>query len=392
MTSEEINDSENQLIRFAQRNAFVEEIEVVRNRKELPKKSKLLPLSPWLDEDELLRIGGRLQFAECLPFSTRHPVVLPRKEWVTKLIVKAYHEAGNHMCGTNHTLASLSSRYWIIHGHEEIRDWENQCAECKKRTSKPATQVMAPLPEIRLRMSMRAFAQTAIDYGGPFITVQGRGKRRQKRYLSLFTCLSTRAVHLEIAYGLDTDSFLNSFYRMASRRGLPDEVISDNGGNFVGANRELKELVQQLDIRKIQVSTANQAIKWHFNPPYAPHFGGVHETMIKAAKRAVYAILGNADITDEELHTAFVGAEALINSRPLTYQSSNPKDETPLTPNHFLIGQVGGKFAPESVDSTDFNPNKRWRRIQELVRHFWHRWLREWLPTLNLINFEIKRR
>ena len=170
---------------------------------------------------------------------------------------------------------------------------------------------------------------------------------------------------------------------MASRRGLPDEVISDNGGNFVGANRELKELVQQLDIRKIQVSTANQVIKWHFNPLYAPHFGGVHETMIKAAKRAVYAILGNADITDEELHTAFVGAEALINSRPLTYQSANPKDETPLTPNHFLIGQIGGKFAPESIDSTDFNPNKRWRRVQELVRHFWHRWLREWLPTLN---------
>ena len=170
---------------------------------------------------------------------------------------------------------------------------------------------------------------------------------------------------------------------MASRRGLPDEVISDNGGNFVRANRELKELVQQLDIRKIQVSSANQAIKWHFNPPYVPHFGGVHETMIKAAKRAVYAILGNADITDEKFHTAFVGAEALINSRPLTYQSSNPKDETPLTPNHFLIGQVGGKFAPESVDFTDFNPNKRWRRIQELVRHFWHRWLPEWLPTLN---------
>ena len=131
-------------------------------------------------------------------------------------------------------------------------------------------------------------------------------------------------------------------------------------------------MVQQLDIRRIQVSTANQAIKWHFNPLYAPQFGGVHETMIKAAKRAVYAILGNADITNEKFHTAFVGAEALINSRPLTYQSCNPKDETPLTPNHLLIG---GKFAPESVESTDFNPNKRWRRVQELVQHYWDQWL-----------------
>ena len=98
--------------------------------------------------------------------------------------------------------------------------------------------------------------------------------------------------------------------------------------------------------------------------------------MIKAAKRAVYAILGNADITNEGFHTTFVGAEALINFQPLTYQSCNPKDETPLTPNHLLIG---GKFAPESVESTDFNPNKRWQRVQELVRHYWD----EWLPTLN---------
>ena len=105
--------------------------------------------------------------------------------------------------------------------------------------------------------------------------------------------------------------------------------------------------------------------------------------MIKAAKRATYAILGNADVTDEELMTAFTGAEALINSRPLTYQSASPSDDVPLTPNHFLFGQVGGPFAPESVDGSQFNPRKRWRRVQELVQHFWHRWLREWLPTLN---------
>ena len=105
--------------------------------------------------------------------------------------------------------------------------------------------------------------------------------------------------------------------------------------------------------------------------------------MVKSAKKAIHAILGSADITDEELLSAFTGAEALINSRPLTYQSANLKDNLPLTPNNFLHGQVGGKFAPESVDETNFNPRRRWRRVQELVRHFWHRWLREWIPTLN---------
>jgi hypothetical protein len=186
-----------------------------------------------------------------------------------------------------------------------------------------------------------------------------------------------------MAYAMDTDSFLNAFYRMTSRRGLPEVMVSDNGTNFVSGDRELKELVAALEKDKIQDSTANKGVKWHFNPPGAPHFNGVHEVMIKAAKKAIKAILENADVSDEELVSAIAGAEGLINSRPLTYQSANASDVVPLTPNHFLHGQMGGQFAPETVDSTSFNPRKRWRRVQELVRHFWQRWLREWLPGLS---------
>ena len=330
-----------------------------------------------------MRCDGRLQHAEFLSYDVQYSVILPRKSWVTKLIVKEYHENGKHAAGTNQTLAALSTRYWILSAREAIREWEKECAECRRRKSKPCQQIMAPLPTSRLKMSLRAFARSAVDFAGPFITVQGRGKRREKRYLCLFTCLATRAVHLEMAFGLDTDSFLNAFYRRASRRGLPEEMFSDNGTNFKGADAELKLLMSKLDDDRILQSAANKGVTWHFNPPLAPHFGGVHETMIKSAKKAIQAILGNADITDEELMTAINGAEALINSRPLTYQSANPADDAPLTPNHFLHGQIGGHFAPSSCDDTDFNLRKRWRRIQELVRHFWSRWLREWLPGLN---------
>ena len=188
--------------------------------------------------------------------------------------------------------------------------------------------------------------------GGPFITIQGRGKRREKQHLCLFTCLATRAIHLEIAYGLSTDSFLNAFYRIASRRGLPDEVYSDNGTNFVGADRELQALLAQVESHKIKESVANKGVKLHLNPPLAPHFGGAHESMVKSAKKAIKAILGQGDINNEELMTAIVGAEGLINSRPLTYPSANHADDVPLTPNHFLHGQIGGQFAPMSVDET----------------------------------------
>ncbi|XP_067649100.1 uncharacterized protein [Haliotis asinina] len=350
--------------------------------KRVASKSKLIGLQPFLDETGVMRLNGRLRFADVFSWEARFPIIIPRKSWVTKLIVKHHHEKCLHM-GTNTTPASLSSKFWIVSSREEIREWENECAWCKKQKAKPAEQLMGSLPKSRVVSSMRAFVQTGVDFAGPFLTVQGRGKSRHKRYLCLFTCLATRAVHLEIAYGLDTNSFLNALFRMAHRRGWPKEMVSDNGTNFVGAVKELKQLVKSLDSDTMKSKLSNRGIVWRFNPPNAPHFGGIFESMIKSAKRAIYVILGSSDVTDEELMTAFTGVEALLNSRPLTYQSAHVQDNVPLTPNHFLHGQLGGDFAPE-IDSTSYAPQKRWRRIQELIRHVWRRWMREWLPTLNV--------
>jgi hypothetical protein len=163
-------------------------------------------------------------------------------------------------------------------------------------------------------------------------------------------------------------------------------VISDNGTNFVAAEKELRQLVKQLDKERIiNATSTNQAIQWDFNPPSAPHFGGVFESMVKSAKKALRAILGEADINDEELHTAMCAAEGLLNSRPITYVSSDPHDMTPLTPNHFIIGQLGGQFAAEAFDIEEqVKPVKRWRRVQQLISQFWKRWRKEFLPSLNV--------
>ena len=242
---------------------------------------------------------------------------------------------------------------------------------------------MAPLPKARLRFTFKPFAQTAVDFAGPLYTVQGLRKPRQKRWLCLFTCLETRAVHLEIGWGLDTDTFLNAFTRFTSRRGVPKEVISDRGTNFVGAVGELKKLVSQLDRQQLLNKTAELGLTWRLNPPGAPHFGGVHGVLVKAAKKAIYAVVGDRDATDEELITVSTGVESLLNSRPLTYQSSDPRDDVPLTPNHFLHGQMGGQFAPESVDSTTFHPRQRWRKVKDIISRVWRRWVKECVPALN---------
>ncbi|XP_047123010.2 uncharacterized protein LOC105849104 [Hydra vulgaris] len=370
---DEYHESEKEIIAKAQKESFKEEYSNIKKGKPISISSKIISLNPQIDEDGLLRSCSRLQNAHYLPYDVKYPIILPRGHTITKLIVKHYHDEANHVMGTNQLLTKLLERYWVIRGREEIRDAEAKCNKCKLSRCRPAQQLMAPLPAMRFKEPLRAFARIGIDFAGPFLTMQGRGKIRQKRYLCLFTCLLSRAVHLEMAYNLDTNSFLNAFYRMVNRRGLPLEVLTDNGTNFVGGCRELNEIVNDLDKDKITNSTADKGIKWHFNASLGPHLGGVFEIMVKAVKRAMTGILEKADITDEELCTAFTGAESLLNSRPLTYQSANIKDDIPLTPNHFLIGQVGEQFAPDSVQSKGYHPKKRWRRVQEPLSHFWKR-------------------
>ena len=222
-------------------------------------------------------------------------------------------------------------------------------------------------------------SQILQGYCGPFYTKQRRRKPKAKRYMCLFTCLATRAVHPEVTYSLDTEAFLNAFTRIISRRGTPSYVISDNGTIFVAAEKELRQLVKQLDKERIINATSNnQAIQWHFNSPSAPHFGGVFESMVKSAKKALRAIIGEADINDEEMHTAMCASEGLLSSRPITYVSSDPHDMTPLTPNHFIIGQLGGQFAAVAFDTEEqVKPVKRWRRVQEFFSQFWKRCRKE---------------
>ena len=347
----------------------------------------LTQLNPKRDGEGLLRMDGRLRFADELPYDTRHPILLPKDHPVTRLVIVDAHERLGHGAGVEQVLTELRSRFWIVKGRRMVRNITEACAECRRRfTMKIGNQMMAPLPKSRLQSSLRAFEKVGVDYGGPFLTKQGRGRTRAKRYLCLFTCLTTRAVHLEMSYSLDTDSFINAFTRMTSRRGIPTYVISDNGTNFVGAERELRELVEALDTDRITQETSKyHPIDWKFNPPCAPHFGGVFEALIKSAKKAIKAILGDADVTDEELHTAICGAERLLNSRPITYVSSDPNDLSPLTPSHFLVGEIGGPFAPEALDHEQtYNPRKRWHRVQQLLGQFWKRWRKEFLPSLNV--------
>ena len=227
---QELKDSETWWIKKAQLEGFPEG----------KTDSRLTRFNPKEDDDGLLRVDGRLCNSNDLPYDVKHPIILPKDHTVTHLIVRSAHEQLGHGSGTEHLLSELRTRFWIVKGRRIVRNLIQKCIGCRRRfTGKPTTQMMAPLPKSRLQQPMRAFERVGVDYGGPYLTKQGRGKTRTKRYLCLFTCLTTRAVHLEMAYALDTDSFINAFSRMVARRGTPAFVLSDNGTNFVGAEREL---------------------------------------------------------------------------------------------------------------------------------------------------------
>ena len=301
------------------------------------KDRRRLTLNPQKDIDGIIRANERLAQSNDLPYDVKHFILLPKDHTITKLIIVNAHEKLGHGTGVEHLLTELRTRFWITKGRRAVRNVVESCRQCHRRfRARPGEQMMAPLPKPRVTLPLRTFDRIGVDYDGPFLTKQGRGKSKAKRYLCLFTCLATRAVHLEIAYALDTSSFLNAFTRMTARRGMPSYVVSDNGTNFVGAEKELQELVQTFDQDKIVTKTTQKRpIEWKFNPPSASHFGGVFEILIKSAKKALKAIVGDTAVSDEELHTAIYGVEGLLNSRPITYVSSDPNDLVPLTPNHF---------------------------------------------------------
>ncbi|XP_030762661.1 uncharacterized protein LOC115887388 [Sitophilus oryzae] len=214
------------------------------------------------------------------------------------------------------------------------------------------------------------------DFAGPLSIVLGRhrGVRSQKAYICVFVCMSTKAVHLEAVSDLSSEAFLASFRRFVARRGRCTDMYSDRGTNFIGAYNLLLSYSKQ--------SSETLSIKWHFNPPSAPHFGGLWESAVKSVKTHLYRVIGCQILTFEELTTLLAQIEALLNSRPLCSSSPDPNDLGILTPGHFLT--LEPLTAPPDENLLDVTQNRlnRWQLVQQLQQHFWKRWHVEYLHTL----------
>ena len=382
----ELNESLICLIKLAQNEMFFTEINQVKSNKQLSKTSKLLALNPFLDQDNILRVGGRLGKSS-ISYNMKYPAILDKKHILTEMIINYEHRRNLHM-GAQNLLSNLRSRFWILDGLNTIKKSLRKCVVCFRAKPKILSTLMGELPEQRLTPT-RPFLNTGVDYAGPF-NIKSSNLRKSKvlkAYLCLFVCFVTRAVHLEVVSDMTSESFLNSLKRFIARRGKCQTLFSDCGTNFVGANNEMSEFFKYFKDDKCQNKIteflAQDGIKWNFIPPRSPHFGGLWESHIKLAKFHLKRVMGNNVFTFEELSTVFTQIEACLNSRPLSPISNDISDLTPLTPGHFLIGDSLVALPEPDVRDIKCNRLKRYQYLKQLVQHFWDRWYKECLSDLN---------
>ncbi|XP_051786109.1 uncharacterized protein LOC127528851 isoform X1 [Erpetoichthys calabaricus] len=303
-------------------------------------------------QDGILRVGGRLGKA-AMPEEAKHPAILHKHSRVASLILQHIHKRIGH-CGRNYVLAQLRQKYWIPQANSSIRKIISKCTTCRRYNAKVGEQKMADLPEDRLAPNQPPFTNVGVDYFGPFLVKRGRSL--VKRYGVIFTCLTTRAAHIEIAHSLDTDSCIQAILQFTDRRGQVKIMRSDNGTNFVGAERELRET-----IKKISYAMMQEQIKWIFNPLSASHQGGVWERQIRSIRKILNSTLNQQTLDDENLPTMMCKVESILNNRPLTKTSDDPNDLEPLTPNHLLLLKTKPEIPPKFVSENEPYPRRCWK-------------------------------
>ncbi|XP_052747990.1 uncharacterized protein LOC128200047 [Galleria mellonella] len=336
------------LFQGAQKDSFPEELRAIQTMQPVPSNSRIATLAPVLDGDGLLRVDTRTKSAPGVSENARSPIILDGRNYSVRLLILHQHIQSAHSFNEL-ILNELRQKFWILRARSTIRSVVNTCLQCRRWKGKTINPKTGDLPSHRLDHHKRPFTHVGLDYFGPIIITIHR--RHEKRYVALYTCLVTRAVHLEMVTSLSSDVVIMSLRRFIARRGSPSTIHSDNGTNFVGASP-------------------------------SPFMGGAWERLIRTVKTALRACLNGKILKEETLTTLLLEAEAIVNARPLTYVPSSLHAPEALTPFHFILGTSSTEPWTCSLTDADLVRRCDWKRVLRLADHFWARWLREYLPTL----------
>lgn len=385
LSPKELQNSLTCIIRCVQSKYFSNEKQLLLNDK--PIKEKLSSLHPFLDQNSVIRVGGRLQNANNIPYNKMHPIILPKSCHVTDLIIKREHLRLLH-AGAKLVLSSLNQTFWLLNGTRSVKKIVHSCMKCARLKAAVARQLMGSLPPERITAS-RPFQIVGIDFCGPFNMKVARIRNPiiTKSYIALFVCFSTKALHLELISDLRTETFLACLKRFVSRRGMPTKMFCDNGKTFVGARNLLKDLYESYNKKYhkelVEEFCSLNSILFKFIPSYSPEFGGLWEAGVKSVKGHFKKVVGELSLTFEELYTVITQIEAVLNSRPLMPMSSDISDLTYLTPGHFLIGSPLTSLPEIDLVDTPIHRLKFWNVCTKLKQDFWKAWSKDYLSQLH---------
>ena len=378
-TAEEITESESYWIKSIQGDSFSAEIKHLAT----DRPSECVPLvkqfALFLDGG-ILRCRGRLNNST-LPLNAKNPILLPHNHPFVTLLIQQYHERSRHS-GVNDTLTLLRENYWILKGKRIVKQVISRCVTCLKCEGLPYRVTTTPdLPAERVSDDP-PFTHIGIDFAGP-LYIKDKSSNQTKVYVCLFTCCSTRAVHLELTELLSAESFLLAFRRFVGRRGLPSTIWSDNAKTFKTAAKEIQKLIRSPEVIK---HLASSRITWKFIVERAPWRGGFWERMVRSVKRSLKKCIGRASLTHDELSTLLVEVESVVNSRPLTYVFDDSEGiNYSLSPSHLIYGRKVANIpniGHFEIVSTSESLSRRAKRHQTLLRHFTNQWRRQYLLSL----------
>ncbi|XP_057377031.1 uncharacterized protein LOC130698388 [Daphnia carinata] len=388
ITAFELKCAETLWIRSIQDHHFPVEKEYLQEQK--GKRPALVSqLDLIMDKNKIIRCQGRLGNAK-LNLDTISPILLPKKCRITKLIIEAYHINMLHG-GTNHTVSAIRQRYWIPSIKQSVKTVIRDCVTCRRVNGAAYTPPNhAPLPACRVSNDF-PFTTTGVDFTGAF-TIRGQKdikKQDKEVYVLLFTCASSRAIHLEVVDDLATKTFLEAFRCFTSHHAIPSVIISDNAKTFEAAAKTFQKLFQSAEIQR---HFSDRQIHWRFIPKCAPWYGGFWERLIAITKTTLKKMLGRTKPTLNEFRALIAEAEAVLNDRPLQDYPTTIEAKDILTPSHLMYGRrittlpFNENLAEEELDpSFDEKPSELKRSIirhQKLLGHFKKQFLSSYIPAL----------